>query len=257
LQCRFGNSSLRRYEETGGGTPMARIRRDRLSGSADLLVGMFTASLVSPDDSRYPPALKTSLLKDSPPTIQALGSLELLARPTLGLLCSNRCPGSVVLDTYDFMRKFPQVGRVVIGGFHSPMELQCLELLIVRKVPAVLCLARPLTSLRMRAEWREPVAGGKLLLLTSILRGSRRVTRESAFQRNRLVASLADSVLVPYVRPGGSLERLLEELRLQETDLLQPGDPMMRTLLGPISVDQETPGDLFSGGRCRVGASGA
>jgi DNA recombination-mediator protein A len=231
--------------------------RNRLSESGGSLVGIFSARLVSPHDSCYPPALKASLLKDSPPTIQTLGFLELLTRPTLGLLCSNRCPGPVVLETYDLMRKLPQTGPVVIGGFHSPMERQCLELLIARRVPAVLCLARPLTSLRMRTEWRAPVARGELLLLTTILRGSRRVTRESAFQRNQLVASLADSVLVPYVRPGGSLERLLDELRLREKDLLEPGDPMMRALLGPNRAEQETSGDLFSGGGCSVGASEA
>jgi hypothetical protein len=40
----------------------------------------------------------------------------------------------------------------------------------------------------------------------------KRVTAETAFQRNRLMAELADEIFIAYAPKGGSLERLIDSV---------------------------------------------
>jgi hypothetical protein len=54
----------------------------------------------------------------------------LLNHRLLGFLCSRRCPGDLILRTYDLIRALRDAGVPVVGGFQSPMEKECLELLL-------------------------------------------------------------------------------------------------------------------------------
>ena len=55
-------------------------------------------------------------------TVHGLGDAGILKHSSLGLICSVKCPGSVVIKTFDAIRELRNAGVVVIGGFHSPME---------------------------------------------------------------------------------------------------------------------------------------
>src|SRR6266545_2049703 len=62
--------------------------------------------------------------------IFALGKLDLLALPKIALFCSSRCPGCLILPAYDQATKWRHEGRCVISGFHSPVEKECLSILL-------------------------------------------------------------------------------------------------------------------------------
>jgi hypothetical protein len=94
------------------------------------------------DNLRYPPALKTHLGADAPARIAALGNLDILQRRTLALFSSIRCPGNLILQTYDLAQNLRQQGITVIGGFHSPMERETLTILLRGAQGVVLCHAR-------------------------------------------------------------------------------------------------------------------
>jgi hypothetical protein len=66
-----------------------------------------------------------------------IGDVKILSNPLLGLLCSIRCPGRVIVQTYDLARALRDAGVPVIGGFHSPMEKECLDFLLRGKQPVV------------------------------------------------------------------------------------------------------------------------
>ena len=62
-------------------------------------------------------------------------------------------------------------------------------------------------------EWKGPLAGGRLLLLSPFSAKHRRVTADLAKHRNEVVAAIADTVCFIHVSPGGELEALREQVR--------------------------------------------
>ena len=60
-----------------------------------------------------------------PPETAYQGNLSLLDEPLTALFCSNRCPGDLILKTYDLARAMRDAGVLVIGGFQTPMEREC------------------------------------------------------------------------------------------------------------------------------------
>jgi len=59
------------------------------------------ATSISCRDPGYPARLRERLGAKVPSELTALGNLDLLALPKTALFCSARCPGSVILTTYD------------------------------------------------------------------------------------------------------------------------------------------------------------
>jgi hypothetical protein len=70
------------------------------------------------------------------------------------------------------------------------------------------CLARGLEGMRLPADWKEPLAANRLLVVSRFPASSRRVTESLATDRNQLVAALADEVVFAHVSPGGHLDEL-------------------------------------------------
>lgn len=149
---------------------------------------------------------------DAPPKITALGNFDLLALPKTALFCSARCPGSVILPTYDQAAKWRDTGRCVISGFHSPVEKECLHILLRGDAPVILCPARAMLE-RLPAQWAIAVASGRMLILSAFAATATRITAELAARRNVFVAALADEVYIAHATPGGTLEALIPRLR--------------------------------------------
>ena len=88
----------------------------------------FELTEIKSNSSEYPIILQNSLVPRRFPRIWAIGNLEILQTRLVGFFCSTRCPGEVILRTYDLARALRDAGIPVIGGFHSPMEKECLDL---------------------------------------------------------------------------------------------------------------------------------
>lgn len=145
--------------------------------------------------------------------IVGAGETALLAEPLLGLIASRECPGYVLLETLDRVPEWVKTGRVIVSGFHSPLEQQVLRSVLRRKGRVVKVLARGMTDYRPQPEEREPLAAGRMLVITACAPEVRRTTRETALARNRLVLALASEVVVPYVADNSPLAALLSEKR--------------------------------------------
>ena len=140
------------------------------------------------------------------------GETALLAEPLLGLVASRECPGRVLLETLDLVPEWVKAGRVIVSGFHSPLEQQVLRSVLRRKAGRVVkVLARGMSDYRPSSDEREPLATGRMLVITACPPDVRRTTRETALARNRLVLALASEVVVPYVAEGSPLAALLRE----------------------------------------------
>lgn len=153
--------------------------------------------------SDYPAVLTDRLGENAPPSLYAMGEPSILRQRLLGLICSIQCPGSIVIKTLDAARALRDAGVAVIGGFHSPMERECLDILLRGDQPVILCPARGLAGLRLGQMPRRAVKEGRLLILSPFAENIRRTTAAQAVQRNNLVAALSQTVLVPHAAPGG------------------------------------------------------
>lgn len=164
------------------------------------------------NDPGYPAGLRVHLEGQAPSSLAALGNLDLLAQKTLALFCSVKCPGKLILDTYDLAGRLRSAGVTVISGFHSPMERECLVQLLRGTQPVVICPARDMKGMRIPAEHREALEKGRLLFLSPFIGNQRRSTAEMAVYRNRFVAALAERVFVAYAEPGGKTEQFCREV---------------------------------------------
>lgn len=144
-------------------------------------------------------------------TLTFIGDPALLLQRSLALICSVKCPGDIILQTYDLALALRKARVAVVGGFHSPMEKECLELLLRGSQPVLLCPARSLVGISVPSGWKQPIAEGRLLVLSPFEEKYTRPTKELGRARNRFVAALADRILVAYAEPGGITEQTVRE----------------------------------------------
>jgi predicted Rossmann fold nucleotide-binding protein DprA/Smf involved in DNA uptake len=193
-------------------------------------------------DPHYPVALRTHLGDRAPEAVSALGNLEILHRKTLALFCSVRCPGDLIVQTYDLAHKLRRAGVTVIGGFHSPMERQCLTILLRSPHPVIICPARGLPR-RLPPEFLQPLEDGRLLLLSPFDDAVNRGDEDTARQRNRFVAALADQIFAAYAAPNSSTECFCREIIAWRKPLYTFAGAANETLLA-LGAKPINPNDL-------------
>lgn len=86
-----------------------------------------------------------------------------------------------------------------------------LNLLLEARSPVVAVLARPVAGARLRGDWETAIAERRMAVVSGVAE-SKRLTGELAFQRNELVAQLAERIVIAHASPGGELERLVQRL---------------------------------------------
>lgn len=180
----------------------------RVRGKSRATDSVSPITWISQGDPAYPPSLRTYLGNSAPNRIATLGHLDILNSKALALICSVKCPGNIILHTYDLARRLRDAGVPVIGGFHSPMERECLRILLRGKQPVIVCPARGLYGMRIPAERKTTLEEDRLLYLSPFPDKLRRATVETALFRNRFVAALAEKLFIPYAAAGSKTEML-------------------------------------------------
>ena len=126
----------------------------------------FDVTPIHPKSRDYPSSLRNKSAHELFPRIWALGDLKILEKPLLGFFCSVKCPGELILRSYDLARYLRDAGIPVIGGFHSPIEKDCFELFLKGTQPIILCPARSLENMLVKKIFRQPLDEGRLLFLS-------------------------------------------------------------------------------------------
>ncbi len=186
---------------------------------------------LTPSSADYPARLRIRLGTKRLPRVNSRGNLQHLDLRLLGLFCSAKCPGNLILDTYDLARVLRDAEVPVIGGFHSPMERECLDLLLRGKQPVVVCPARSIHRMRVPPAWKAPLENGRLLVLSPLPERSRAATAELATRRNRFVAALANQIFVVHAAVGSKTEQLCRQLLKNKRRLLTFNREENRNLL--------------------------
>ena len=157
--------------------------------------------------------------------VNVLGDLALLDGMLTGFFCSVRCPGDIILKTYDLAKALRGAEITLVGGFQSPMEKEFLDVLLWGRVRVVICPARGLGNLRVPKNWRAPLAEGRLLLLSFFDDTIRRPTAAIVARRNTCVAAVCDCILVAYAQPNGKTEALCKQALTSRKPVLTLDSP--------------------------------
>ncbi|MEC4676219.1 MAG: DNA-processing protein DprA [Nitrospirota bacterium] len=159
----------------------------------------------------YPSSLKRYLSDNAPETITAIGNPDILQNNTLAIFSSKKCPGSLIIKTYDFMKESRVSDITVISGFHSPIERECLNILLRGKQSVIICPARSIENMRIKPEYKKPIEEGRLLFLSPFDIKHNRISSERADKRNQFVAAISDEFFVPYAEPDSKTETLCKK----------------------------------------------
>ena len=186
---------------------------------------------------------------DTPTTRQGNGSTP----RAVAWLCSTRCPGTVIVHGLEVAIALKNAPVTIVSGFQSPLEKESLKFLLKGSVRLVVCPARSAVGMRIPAEYKKPMAEGRLTIRSfidenqsadgerSIAADSepsprrrslpKRPTTDLAEQRNRFACSISDAVLILHASAGGKIDRLAEWCVRAEKPLYTLDDPANAHLL--------------------------
>lgn len=171
-------------------------------------------------------------------------SLELASRK-LAMFCSTKCTGMVILKSYKFASIVHGLELTIVGGFHSPVERDCLDILLRGAGSVVVCPARRLNASRLPIEWQKAIDSGRMLLMSPFDEKQKRATAGLAAARNRFVASIADEVLIAHAHRGSKTEALCQEVLASGKRVYTFNDPANLHLVAMGALPIEP--DHFSG----------
>ena len=172
----------------------------------------FDIKIIRPKSTLYPSSLRTRNARELFPHLWALGNLEILKKPLIGFFCSVKCPGELILRSYDISRALRDTEISIIGGFHSPIEKDCLELLLKGTQPIIICPARSIENMLIKKIFRQPLDEGRILFLSPFEKKIKRQTGKTSQLRNQFVGMLADAVFVAYAQANGKLAQISNEI---------------------------------------------
>lgn len=163
--------------------------------------------------------------------LMALGNPSLLQHDPLALFCSARCPGSLILRSYDALRKLRDERRTVISGFHSPVEQEALLTLMKGQGGIVICPARSINKMRIPSAWHQALRDKRLLVISPFATNEERITARLAARRNEFVAAVANRVLIIHAEPDGRTAKLAQTILKRGAQLLTLDAPENKHLL--------------------------
>jgi hypothetical protein len=240
---RFHAEELRRYRYDPADADTALEMGDYYDGPPRLTSGMIEMQRKFMELARkqglLPAVREESAVYGSP--LVCYNNAALPPGPKLALLCSVRCPGKLILETYDLTQQLRKAGVIVVSGFHSPMEKECLNILLRSPNPVIWCLARGMVKVIPR-ELSRAVHEGRLLVVSPFPGKVRHVTAQTAMKRNRFVADMASAVIVPHAAAGSKMAALCREVLVSGKSLYTFDHPANIALLkaGARAVTPDT-----------------
>ena len=119
------------------------------------------------------------------------GNTELLDKPLVAFFASRKATPHDTQLALQWAEYISQTDKVVISGFHSPLEKEVLNYLLDRKHPVIFALGRALYK-KVPPRLQSAFDEGRLLFIS--FRDYTRHSWNSALQRNWGVAGLAAEI---------------------------------------------------------------
>ena len=159
---------------------------------------------------------------------------DILEQAEIALVCSIECPPDIPSMAYEQVKQFRKQGRLIISGFHSPVEKECRRILLDSPFcpprPAIWCPAygegKPLSDTEKAA-----TKDGRLVVVYLFPAKDTRANVRRAKKRNRWLSDKAKSVFIPHASAGGKTDKLCRSLLESDKQLFTIDHPDNRTLL--------------------------
>jgi len=149
----------------------------------------------------------------------------------IAFLCSQACPGDVILKAQDWANSRDPTCSPIIGGFHTSIERDALRILLRGAVPATIVLARTIDGWRAAPAIKRAIATGSAQVISPFPATQRRTTAASAEARNHHILTLCQTILFAHAAPGGRTEALALEAQARGCKLLTLPSPSNSNLL--------------------------
>ena len=133
------------------------------------------------------------------------GNTELLDRPLVAFFASRKATPHDAQLARQWAESICQTNKVVISGFHSPLEKEIMTFLLERQHPLVIALGRSLYK-RIPEQLQPHFDEGRVLFVS--YRGYTRHSLNSSQIRNWSVANLAEEVYFTQFDESSSLSTL-------------------------------------------------
>lgn len=137
--------------------------------------------------------------------LTGIGNMDLLDRSLTAFFASRQCSGVVIRAAMDWALEQAREKNLVISGFHSPLELSVLKVMLAASAPCVVVLARRFEQNRLPADWLVAAQKGTIAIV-SVEKTTRRLITELAAKRNDWIAKRAAQILVA-PSEGGHLQQ--------------------------------------------------
>ena len=134
-----------------------------------------------------------------------LGNTSLLDRYLVAFFASRSSTAEIAERALRWAEDICQTDKVVISGFHSPLEKEVLRVLLEHKHPVIIALGRALYK-RVPSNLQTAFDEGRLLFVS--FRGYSRHSWKSSEIRNWKAAGLADEVYFTQFDSTSSLSTL-------------------------------------------------
>ena len=149
---------------------------------------------------------------------QYLGNKDLLRRRLTAFLSSSTIATDKVMACYDWATSLSGATDCVVSGFQSPIEQDVLHLLLKKKIPVIVVLARAMYK-HVPEELREAFNEGRMLLVS--VSANPRVNKTAALSRNRYVVDMAQTVVFGMIAEGSSLRDICQYARASGKSLME------------------------------------
>jgi predicted Rossmann fold nucleotide-binding protein DprA/Smf involved in DNA uptake len=141
------------------------------------------------------------------------GNKKILKEHKIAFLCSRKYPPDIVLKAYDWAIEQREKGNCVISGFHSQIEKDVFHFLLKGSQPIIMVLARGMKK-RWEPEIIKALDQNRLLIISPFDESVKRVSRQTALKRNKMILELADEIYCAFISRNGNLSRLLNEIKI-------------------------------------------
>ena len=129
------------------------------------------------------------------------GNLALLDRPSVAFFASRVVPPAIREQALQWAKQCCSTDRVVMSGFHSPLEKEVFQLLLDARHPVIWGLGRTLYR-RYPPEIEAALSEARILIFS--VRNAQRTGWHTALVRNYVIASMSDESVYAINEEGRS-----------------------------------------------------
>ncbi len=163
---------------------------------------------IYPSDADYPEPVRSAM---KPPTLYAVGNLDLLERDAIGICGSRDASSEALRRAFDFGREAAERGFVVVSGYAKGVDRQAHRGALEAGGRTIAALPEGIGGFRVARELRPLVDMEDNFLAVSMFEPAAPWRAWRAMERNKLIVGLSQGLFVVEANErGGTINAAME-----------------------------------------------